>query len=83
VDGAETPTAGYALLGVGAGTTYRTRAGREALQLFVQVDNLLNTAYQSHLSRLKYFEYYQASPTGRLGIFNPGRNLGVKLVVPF
>ncbi|NML67145.1 TonB-dependent receptor [Hymenobacter sp. RP-2-7] len=83
VDGAETPTAGYALLGLGAGTTYRTRAGREALQLFVQVDNLLNTAYQSHLSRLKYFEYYQASPTGRLGIFNPGRNLGVKLVVPF
>jgi len=83
VDGAETPTAGYALLGLGAGTTCRTRAGREAVQLFVQVDNVLNTAYQSHLSRLKYFEYYQASPTGRLGIFNPGRNLGVKLVVPF
>ena len=83
VDGAETPTAGYLLLGAGAGTTYRTRAGREALQLFAQVDNVLNTAYQSHLSRLKYFEYYAASPTGRLGIFNPGRNLGMKLVVPF
>ena len=83
VDGAETPTPGYLLLGAGVGTTYRTKAGREALQLFVQVDNLTNAAYQSHLSRLKYFEYYAASPTGRLGIYNPGRNLGVKVVVPF
>jgi iron complex outermembrane receptor protein len=83
VDGAETATAGYALLGVGLGTTWRTKAGRDALQLFVQADNLLDTAYQSHLSRLKYFEYYAASPSGRLGIFNPGRNVGVKLVVPF
>jgi iron complex outermembrane receptor protein len=83
VDGAETATAGYALLGVGLGTTWRTKAGREALQLFVQADNLLDTAYQSHLSRLKYFEYYAASPSGRLGIFNLGRNVGVKVVVPF
>ncbi|MGI4739334.1 MAG: TonB-dependent receptor [Janthinobacterium lividum] len=83
VDGAETATAGYLLLGAGVGTTLRTKAGREALQLFVQVDNVLNTAYQAHLNRLKYFEYYAASPTGRLGIFNPGRNVGVKVVVPF
>jgi iron complex outermembrane receptor protein len=83
VDGAETATAGYALLGVGLGTTWRTKAGRDALQLFVQADNLLDTAYQSHMSRLKYFEYYAASPSGRLGIFNPSRNVDVKLVVPF
>ena len=83
VDGAETATAGYVLLGLGAGTTWRTQAGREAVQVFVQVDNVLDTAYQSHLSRLKYFEYYAASPTGRRGIYNPGRNVGVKVVVPF
>ena len=83
VDGAETATAGYLLLGAGVGTTLRTKAGREAVQVFVQADNLLNTAYQSHLSRLKYFEYYAASPNGRLGIFSPGRNVGVKVVVPF
>jgi iron complex outermembrane receptor protein len=83
VDGAETATAGYLLLGAGVGTTLRTKAGREAVQLFVQVDNVLDTAYQAHLNRLKYFEYYAASPTGRLGIFNPGRNVGVKVVVPF
>ncbi|MGI4820733.1 MAG: TonB-dependent receptor [Janthinobacterium lividum] len=83
VDNAETATAGYLLLGAGVGTTLRSRAGREAVQLFVQVDNVLNTAYQAHLNRLKYFEYYGASPTGRLGIYNPGRNVGVKVVVPF
>jgi iron complex outermembrane receptor protein len=83
VDGAETATACYLLLGAGVGTTLRTKAGREAVQLIVQADNLLNTAYQSHLSRLKYFEYYAASPNGRLGIFSPGRNVGVKVVVPF
>jgi iron complex outermembrane receptor protein len=44
---------------------------------------VLNTAYQAHLNRLKYFEYYTASPTGRLGIYNPGRNVGLKVVVPF
>ncbi|MVN75840.1 TonB-dependent receptor [Hymenobacter sp. HMF4947] len=83
VDGAETATAGYLLLGVGVGSTLRTKAGREAVQLFVQVDNVLNTSYQAHLNRLKYFEYYAASPNGRLGIYNPGRNVGLKMVVPF
>jgi iron complex outermembrane receptor protein len=83
VDGAETATAGYVLLGLGAGTTLRTRAGREAVQVFLQADNVLDTSYQAHLNRLKYFEYYAASPTGRSGIYNPGRNLGVKVVVPF
>jgi iron complex outermembrane receptor protein len=83
VDGAETATAGYLLLGAGAGTTLRTKAGREAVQVFVQVDNIFDTAYQAHLNRLKYFEYYAASPTGRTGIYNPGRNVGVKVVVPF
>jgi len=83
VDGAETATAGYVLCGLGAGTTLRTKAGREAVQLFAQVDNLFDVAYQAHLSRLKYFEYYAASPSGRTGIFNPGRNAGVKVVVPF
>ena len=83
VDGAENATAGYLLLGLGAGTTLRTRAGREAVQVFLQADNLLNTSYQAHLNRLKYFEYYAASPDGRSGIYNPGRNVGVKVVVPF
>ena len=83
LDGAETATPGYLLLGLGAGTTFRSRAGREAVQVFLQVDNVLDTAYQAHLSRLKYFEYYAASSSGRMGIFNPGRNMSVKVVLPF
>ncbi len=83
VDAAETATPGYVLTGLGAGTTLRTAAGRDAVQLVLQADNLFDVAYQAHLNRLKYFEYYRASPTGRLGIYSPGRNLSVKLVVPF
>ena len=52
-------------------------------QLFVQVDNVFDTAYQAHLNRLKYFEHYAASANGRTGIYNPGRNVAVKVVVPF
>ncbi|MEJ7666000.1 MAG: hypothetical protein WKG07_44035 [Hymenobacter sp.] len=40
-------------------------------------------AYQAHLNRLKYFEYYAASPNGRSGIYGLGRNLSAKIVVPF
>ncbi|TDN39728.1 TonB-dependent receptor [Hymenobacter sp. UV11] len=83
VDGAETRTPGYVLCGLGAGTSLRTRAGREVAQLVLQADNLFDVAYQAHLNRLKYFEYYAASPNGRLGIYSPGRNLSVKVVVPF
>jgi len=43
--------------------------------------NLLNTAYQDHLSRLKYFEFYPNS-TGHNGIYNMGRNISVKLDFP-
>lgn len=83
VDGAETRTPGYVLCGLGAGTSLRAKSGREAVQLVLQADNLFNVAYQAHLNRLKYFEYYAASPSGRLGIYSPGRNLSVKVVVPF
>ncbi|QJX46236.1 TonB-dependent receptor [Hymenobacter taeanensis] len=84
VDNTETRTAGYALLGVGLGTGLATGPEkREWLQLFVQLDNALNTTYQSHLNRLKYFEYYAASPTGRRGIYNQGRNFSLKITMAF
>jgi iron complex outermembrane receptor protein len=83
VDDSETPTAGYALVNVGAGTTLNNRNGQPVLQLVLQVDNVLDRAYQSHLNRLKYFEYYSASPTGRLGIFDRGRNVSFKVIYDF
>ncbi|WP_460617339.1 TonB-dependent receptor [Hymenobacter ruber] len=83
LDNTETATTGYALLGLGAGTTLATPGGRPVVQLIVQVDNVFDTAYQAHLNRLKYFEYYATAPNGRSGIYNPGRNVGVKVVLPF
>ena len=84
VDNTETRTAGYALVGIGAGTSLTGGpTKREILQVFVQLDNALNKVYQSHLNRLKYFEYYASSPNGQRGIHNQGRNLSLKVIVPF
>jgi iron complex outermembrane receptor protein len=71
----ETPTPAYTLFNVHA----HFRHGPVQWQL--QVNNVLNTAYQNHLSRLQYFEYYTASPTGRLGIFEMGRNICGKVII--
>jgi len=43
-------------------------------------DNLLDKAYQSHLSRLKYADVNPV--TGRMGVFNMGRNFTFKLDIP-
>ena len=71
LDNTETATPGYALLGLGAGTTYTNRAGRPVAQLFLQVDNVFDTAYQAHLNRLKYFEYYAGRAQRPLGHLQP------------
>lgn len=54
-----------------------------AIQFQVQVNNVFDKAYQSNLSRLKYFEYYQNSPNGHLGMYGIGRNICFKAIVPF
>ncbi len=82
LDNTETPTPAYTLINTGILTTIRYNQNY-SLQVQVQVNNLLNTAYQSNQSRLKYFEYYTASPNGHLGIFGMGRNICAKLIMPF
>ncbi|MES2004565.1 MAG: TonB-dependent receptor [Bacteroidota bacterium] len=81
VDNTETKTNGYTLVNVGVGTTFANKKGKNICQLFINANNLFNIAYQSHQNRLKYFEYYNASPDGRSGIYNMGRNVAVKLIV--
>ena len=49
------------------------------MSIYIIGDNLANVAYQSHLSRLKYGP--ENLTTGRMGIFNMGRNVSVKLIV--
>jgi iron complex outermembrane receptor protein len=78
----ETATPGYTLINVSAGTRVKY-CKDHTLEFQVQVNNLFDVAYQSHLSRLKYFEYYNASPNGRLGIYNMGRNISMKMIAAF
>ena len=49
-------------------------------EFYITADNLLNKAYQSHLSRLKYCDVNHA--TGRQGVYNMGRNVVFKVIVP-
>ncbi len=77
--GTETATPSYTLLNLSAGTDI-TWAGRKVAEFYVTANNLFNCAYQSHLSRLKYAEMNKG--TGRQGIFNMGRNITFKLIVP-
>jgi iron complex outermembrane receptor protein len=65
----ETPTPGYTLINAGIGSTLKAKSGKTICELFLQADNLFDVAYQSNLNRLKYFEYYNASPNGRSWAF--------------
>jgi iron complex outermembrane receptor protein len=56
---------------------------KQYMSFQLSVNNIFNDAYQNHLSRLQYFEYYTRSPNGHLGIYNMGRNICVKTIVPF
>ena len=78
----ETRTSAYALVNCAAGTQWHCTK-RQQLQLLLQVNNLFDIVYQNHLSRLKYFEYYSASPNGRMGMYGMGRNICVKLITSF
>ncbi|WP_305029985.1 TonB-dependent receptor [Hymenobacter convexus] len=76
----ETATPGYTLFNAGLGTDVADAQGRTLFSLFVTANNLFDVGYQSHLSRLKYADYNASN--GRTGVFNQGRNVSVRLVVP-
>lgn len=76
----ETPTPGYTLVNLSVGTDIHLRNGRKLCSVGVTATNLLNTAYQSHLSRLKYADTFPF--TGRHGFNNMGRNIGIKVLFP-
>jgi iron complex outermembrane receptor protein len=80
--GTETPTPGYVLYNAGIGADITNRKGNIILSINILGSNITNVAYQSNLSRLKYFEDYPDNTTGRSGIYNMGRNISFKLNVP-
>jgi iron complex outermembrane receptor protein len=81
--GTETYTAGYNLISAGIGGNITNAAGRKVMELFIEGTNLGNVNYQSNMSRLKYFDNAEPGPGVAPGIFNMGRNVSFKIVVPF
>ena len=81
-DNTETPTPGYALVNAGAGAGFSNQKGKTIVNIYVMANNLFDIAYQDHLSRLKYFEFYPNDPRGHSGIYNMGRNIAIKVDFP-
>lgn len=75
----ETATPSYTLFNASIGTDFM-RKGRTIASLYFTANNLMNKGYQSHLSRLKYTD--ENALTGRTGVYNMGRNFGIKLLIP-
>lgn len=75
----ETETPSYTLFNIGTGTDIVSK-GKTLFSLYLTAINVGDVAYQNHLSRLKYTDINQA--TGRMGVFNMGRNFSIKLNVP-
>lgn len=76
--GTETGTPAYTLLSVGVGTNVKAFNRPNFMSIYLSAENLADTAYQSHLSRLKYAP--QNPITGRKGVYNMGRNISLKLI---
>ncbi len=81
--GTETYTAGYNLLSAGVGGNIVNAKGNAVMKLFIEGTNLGNVNYQSNMSRLKYFDNAVVPAGVQPGIFNMGRNISIKIVVPF
>jgi iron complex outermembrane receptor protein len=81
-DNTETPTPGYTLFDAGIGGDVTKKNGKTICSIHLGVSNIFDIAYQSHLSRLKYFEPYPGNTTGRSGIYDMGRNISIKAIFP-
>ncbi len=76
----ETATPAYTLLNAAFGAGFVSKKGTPLFSLNFIGSNLGDVAYQNHLSRLKYAAENMA--TGRVGVYNMGRNFSIKLNIP-
>jgi len=81
--GTETYTAGYNLISAGIGGNVVNAKGDPIFKVFIEGTNLGNVNYQSNMSRLKYFDNSTVPAGVQPGIFNMGRNISFKVIVPF
>ena len=87
----------YTLFNAGIGTNFVSKKTKRVVcSLFINCTNVMNIAYVDHTSRTQYFWAYNGAndPTnfGHVpavvtqqseGIYNMGRNIGFKLIIPF
>ncbi|HWY99059.1 MAG TPA: TonB-dependent receptor [Bacteroidia bacterium] len=73
-------TKGYTLFNLGFGGNIMA-SGHKFCELYIVCNNLTNLAYMDYMSRFKYLPVNYT--TDRVGVFNMGRNVSVKLIIPF
>ena len=73
------PTQGYVLFNVSVGGDIVSE-GRTICKIYVTCNNMFDTPYIDYMSRFKYNPVNYT--TGRVGVFNMGRNISFKLVIP-
>ena len=74
-----TATKGYTLFSAGVGGDIVSK-GHTTCSIYVTCNNLFNTGYMDYMSRFKYYPVNYT--TDRVGVFNMGRNISFKLLVP-
>jgi len=84
----EVPSAAYTLFNAGMGTNFvSTKTGRLICSLYINCTNLTNVAYADHLNLAQYFLTYNVQVVTvtrqSQGIYNMGRNISFKVVLPF
>jgi len=94
----ELASSAYTIYNMGIGTNFvKKRTKHKIASLFINCTNLMNLAYADHTSRAQYFWAYNGTYAGLTnngltsaivtkpsqGIYNMGRNVGIKLIIPF
>lgn len=76
----ETASPAYTLFNAGLGFDVTNHKQKTICSFTLSAQNILNTAYQDHLSRLRYADVNNV--TGREGIWNMGRSFSLLLSFP-
>jgi iron complex outermembrane receptor protein len=76
----QSATKGYTLFNAGAGADIICKH-KKFCEIYLLCNNIFNTAYIDYMSRFKYYPVNYT--TGRVGVYNMGRNMSIKILIPF
>jgi iron complex outermembrane recepter protein len=75
------PSAAYTLFNAGVGTDIMS-SGKKICSVYISIDNITDLGYVDYMSRFKYYPVNFASNPYRVGVYNMGRNVSFKLLIP-